>query len=687
MQVHSLRLPLRLLQGRLSALAHHKSHNLIDGTLYQNLYKAPTNQYSISRRFKSDSPIGSHVIGIDLGTTNSCVAVMEGKTPRVIENAEGSRTTPSVVAFTPDGERLVGMPAKRQSVTNAKNTFYATKRLIGRKFDDPETQKDLKLVSYKIVKASNGDAWLEAQGKVYSPSQIGAFVLIKMKETAESYLGKKVKDAVVTVPAYFNDSQRQATKDAGQIAGLNVVRTINEPTAAALAYGINKSEGKVIAVYDLGGGTFDVSILEISKEGVFEVKSTNGDTFLGGEDFDNALVNFLAAEFRKDQGIDVSKDIMAMQRLKEAAEKAKIELSSSAQTDINLPYLTMDSSGPKHMNLKLTRAKFESLVSDLIRRTIEPCKLAMKDAQVKNSEIDEVILVGGMTRMPKVQDTVQEIFGKQPSKAVNPDEAVAVGAAIQGGVFTSDVKDVLLLDVTPLSLGIETLGGVFTKLIGRNTTIPTKKSQVFSTAADGQTQVEIKVFQGEREMALDNKLLGQFSLVGIPPAPRGIPQVEVTFDIDANGIVHVSARDKGTGKEQQIVIKSSGGLSKEDIENMVRQAEKYAEEDKKKKEIIEAVNQAEGIIHDTETKMEEYKSQLPEEDSTNLKDKIAKTREILANKDNVTIQSIKDATNELQQASLKLFEMAYKKMAAEREGSTSSSGEQKEEEKKEEGKN
>lgn len=657
---------LRLYNQKTSTLAQLAAKNT-QASLYGNC------RYLVAKRYKSDAPLGSHVIGIDLGTTNSCVAVMDGKTPRVIENAEGSRTTPSVVAFTADGERLVGMPAKRQSVTNAKNTFYATKRLIGRKFDDAETQKDLKLVSYKIVKASNGDAWLEAQGKVYSPSQIGAFVLIKMKETAESYLGKKVKDAVVTVPAYFNDSQRQATKDAGQIAGLNVVRTINEPTAAALAYGINKSEGKVIAVYDLGGGTFDVSIMEISKEGVFEVKSTNGDTFLGGEDFDNVLLNYLAAEFKKDQGIDVSKDIMAMQRLKEAAEKAKIELSSSAQTDINLPYLTMDAGGPKHMNLKLSRSKFESLCADLIRRTIEPCKLAMKDAQVKASEIDEVILVGGMTRMPKVQETVQEIFGKQPSKAVNPDEAVAVGAAIQGGVFTSDVKDVLLLDVTPLSLGIETLGGVFTKLITRNTTIPTKKSQVFSTAADGQTQVEIKVCQGEREMALDNKMLGQFSLVGIPPAPRGIPQIEVTFDIDANGIVHVSARDKGTGKEQQIVIRSSGGLSKDDIENMVRQAEKFAEEDKKKKETIEAVNQAESIVHDTETKMEEYKAQLPEEDCNNLKEKISKTKEVLANKDNVTPEAIKDSMNELQQASLKLFETAYKKMAAEREGNNASS--------------
>lgn len=496
------------------------------------------------RRYKSEEVKGA-VIGIDLGTTNSCVAVMEGKQAKVIENSEGARTTPSHVAFSKDGERLVGMPAKRQAVTNSANTFYATKRLIGRRFDDPEIKKDLGNLSYKVTKASNGDAWVQSSdGKVYSPSQIGAFVLMKMKETAEAYLNTKVKNAVVTVPAYFNDSQRQATKDAGQIAGLNVLRVINEPTAAALAYGMDKTEDKIIAVYDLGGGTFDVSILEIQK-GVFEVKSTNGDTLLGGEDFDNVIVNYLVSEFKKEQGVDVTKDSMAMQRLKEAAEKAKIELSSSAQTDINLPYLTMDASGPKHVNMKFTRSKLESLVGDLIKRTIAPCQKALKDAEVGKTEIGEVLLVGGMTRMPKVQTTVQDIFGRQPSRAVNPDEAVAVGAAVQGGVLAGDVTDVLLLDVTPLSLGIETLGGVFTRLITRNTTIPTKKSQVFSTAADGQTQVEIKVHQGEREMAADNKMLGSFTLVGIPPAPRGVPQVEVVFDIDANGIVHVSAKDKG----------------------------------------------------------------------------------------------------------------------------------------------
>uniref|UniRef100_A0A8C5W5Y9 Stress-70 protein, mitochondrial n=1 Tax=Microcebus murinus TaxID=30608 RepID=A0A8C5W5Y9_MICMU len=543
---------------------------------------------------------------------------------QMLENAEGARTTPSVVSFTADGEQLVGMPA----VTNPNNTFYATKRLTGRRYDDPEVQKDIKNVPFKIVRASSGDAWVEAHGKLYSPSQIGAFVLMKMKETAENYLGHTAKNAVITVPAYFNDSQRQATKDAGQISGLNVLRVINEPTAAALAYGLDKSEDKIIAVYDLGGGTFDISILEIQK-GVFEVKSTNGDTFLGGEDFDQALV-------------------------REAAKKAKCELSSSVQTDINLPYLTMDASGPRHLNMKLTRAQFEGIVTDLIRRTIVPCQKAMQDAEVSKSDIGEVILVVRMTRMPKVQQTMQDLFGQAPSKAVDPDEAVAIGAAIQGGVLAGDVTDVLLLDVTPLSLGIETLGGVFTKLINRNTTIPTKKSQVFSTAADGQTQVEIKVCQGEREIAGDNKLLGQFTLIGIPPAPRGVPQIEVTFDIDANGIVHVSAKDKGTGCEQQIVIQSSGGLSKDDIENMVKNAEK--------------------IIHDTETKMEEFKDQLPADECN--KD--------LARKDSETGENIKQAASSLQQASLKLFEMAYKKMASEREGSGSSgTGEQKEDQKEE----
>jgi len=549
------------------------------------------------------------VIGIDLGTTNSCVAVMEGKSPKVIENAEGHRTTPSVVAFTDKGERLVGIPAKRQAVTNPTNTVYATKRLIGRAFDDPQTQKELKMVPYKIVRADNGDAWVEAGGQRYSPSQIGAFVLTKMKETAEAYLGHPISKAVVTVPAYFNDSQRQATKDAGRIAGLDVLRIINEPTAAALAYGSDKKEG-TIAVYDLGGGTFDVSILDIMG-GVFEVKATNGDTFLGGEDFDQKILDHLVSEFKKDSGIDLSKDKLAVQRLREAAEKAKCELSSTTSTDINLPFITADASGPKHLHITMTRARLEALVADLLARTKEPCTKCMKDAGIGPKDIHEVLLVGGMTRMPKVNEIVREVFQKEPSRGVNPDEVVAMGAAIQGGVLRGDVKDILLLDVTPLSLGIETLGGVFTRMIGRNTTIPTKKSQVFSTAADSQTQVGIKVFQGEREMAADNKPLGQFDLVGIPPAPRGLPQIEVTFDIDANGIVHVSAKDKATNKEQSIKIQSSGGLSEDQIQGMVREAEAHADKDKQRKEMVDARNEADSLAYSTEKSLAEHKAKLP----------------------------------------------------------------------------
>src|SRR6187402_2373058 len=562
------------------------------------------------------------VIGIDLGTTNSCVAVMEGKNPKVIENAEGMRTTPSMVAFTEDQERLVGLPAKRQAVTNPENTFFAIKRLIGRRYDDPMAEKDKSLVPYKIVRADNGDAWVDSRGKKYSPSEISAFILQKMKETAEAYLGEKVEQAVITVPAYFNDAQRQATKDAGKIAGLEVLRIINEPTAAALAYGLDKKkDSKTIAVYDLGGGTFDISVLEIG-DGVFEVKSINGDTFLGGEDFDMRLVEYLASEFKKENQIDLRGDKLALQRLKEAAEKAKIELSSSQQTEINLPFITADQTGPKHLTMKLTRAKFEQLVDDLVQKTIEPCRKALKDAGLTAGEIGEVVLVGGMTRMPKVQEVVKQLFGKEPHKGVNPDEVVAIGAAIQAGVLQGDVKDVLLLDVTPLSLGIETLGGVFTRLIERNTTIPTKKSQVFSTAEDNQTAVTIRVFQGEREMAQDNKLLGQFDLVGLPPSPRGVPQIEVTFDIDANGIVQVSATDKGTGKEQQIRIQASGGLSDADIEKMVKDAEANAESDKKRREGVEARNQAESLIHSSEKSLKDFGDKVSEADRNAISDAI-----------------------------------------------------------------
>ena len=599
------------------------------------------------------------VIGIDLGTTNSCVAVMDGKSPKVIENAEGMRTTPSIVAFTDDGERLVGQPAKRQAVTNPENTIFAVKRLIGRRYDDPTVEKDKKLVPYKIVKASNGDAWVEADGQTYSPSQVSAFILQKMKETAEAHLGQKVDQAVITVPAYFNDAQRQATKDAGKIAGLEVLRIINEPTAAALAYGLDKSKNGTIAVYDLGGGTFDVSILEIG-DGVFEVKSTNGDTFLGGADFDMRLVGYLADEFQKEQGINLRNDKLALQRLKEAAEKAKIELSSTTQTEINLPFITADASGPKHLTMKLTRAKFEALVDDLIQKTIEPCRKALKDAGLSAAEINEVVLVGGMTRMPKVQEVVKQLFGKEPHKGVNPDEVVAIGAAIQAGVLQGDVKDVLLLDVTPLSLGIETLGGVFTRIIERNTTIPTKKSQVFSTAEDNQGAVTIRVFQGEREMAADNKMLGQFDLMGIPPAPRGMPQIEVTFDIDANGIVNVSAKDKATNKEQQIRIQASGGLSDSDIEKMVKDAEANAAEDKKRREAVDAKNHADALVHSTEKALAEHGSKVGEPERKAIEDALADLKEALKGDD---AEAIKTKTNTLAQASMKLGEAMYTQQA------------------------
>ncbi len=600
------------------------------------------------------------VIGIDLGTTNSCVSVMDGDKPKVIENAEGARTTPSIVAFTKDGERLVGQPAKRQAVTNPENTVFAVKRLIGRRFDDPLTKKDMELVPYSIVKGGNGDAWVKAGGKDYSPSEISAFTLQKMKETAESYLGETVTQAVITVPAYFNDAQRQATKDAGKIAGLEVLRIINEPTAAALAYGLDKNDGKTIAVYDLGGGTFDISILEIG-DGVFEVKATNGDTFLGGEDFDSKLVEFLAEDFKKAEGIDLTKDKLALQRLKEAAEKAKIELSSAQTTEVNLPFITADQNGPKHLVKTISRADLEKLVADLIKRTLDPCKKALEDAGLKAADIDDVVLVGGMTRMPRVREVVKEFFGKEPHTGVNPDEVVAMGAAIQAGVLHGDVKDVLLLDVTPLSLGIETLGGVFTRMIDRNTTIPTKKSQTYSTADDNQQAVTIRVFQGEREMAADNKLLGQFDLVGIPPAPRGVPQIEVTFDIDANGIVNVSAKDKGTGKEQQIRIQASGGLSDADIDQMVKDAERFAEEDKKRRETAEAKNNAESLLHSTEKQLEEHGDKVDAAVKGEIETAIAELKTAVEGGE---ADAMKSKTEALAQAAMKLGQAIYEKEQA-----------------------
>ncbi len=606
----------------------------------------------------------SKVIGIDLGTTNSCVAVMEGTQAKVLENTEGARTTPSVVAFTDGEEKLIGQPAKRQAVTNPENTIFAVKRLVGRNFEDPSVKKDIETAPFKIINSEKGDAWIEAKGNKYSPSQISAFVLQKMKETAEKYLGSEVKQAVITVPAYFNDAQRQATKDAGKIAGLEVLRIINEPTAASLAYGLDKKTNKKIAVYDLGGGTFDVSILELG-DGVFEVKSTNGDTFLGGEDFDNTIVDYLLTEFKKENGIDLKSDKLALQRLKEAAEKAKIELSSATQTEINLPFITADKTGPKHINLKMTRAKLEALVEDLITRTIPPCKIALKDAGLSASEVDEIVLVGGMTRMPKVIEEVKNFFGKEPNKSVNPDEVVAMGAAIQAGVLQGDVKDVLLLDVTPLSLGIETLGGVSTKLIEKNTTIPTKKSQVFSTAEDNQPAVSIRVLQGEREMASDNKILGNFELVGIAPAARGVPQIEVTFDIDANGIVNVSAKDKGTGKEQKIQIQASGGLSDEEISQMVKDAESNKEADKKKRESVDARNQADTLLHSTEKNLKEHGSKVSDADKKAIEDASANLRNAIKGTD---IEEIKKKTQDLVQASMKLGEAIYKSQQSAKPG-------------------
>jgi molecular chaperone DnaK len=614
--------------------------------------------------------MSNKIIGIDLGTTNSCVAIMEGKNARVIENEEGMRTTPSMVAFTDDGETLVGMPAKRQAVTNPTNTVFAVKRLIGRRYDDPVVRKDVDMVPYKIVRADNGDAWVEVHGEKKAPSQISAAVLKKMKETAERHLGETVSKAVITVPAYFNDSQRQATKDAGKIAGLEVLRIINEPTAAALAYGLDKSKAQTIAVYDLGGGTFDISILEIG-DGVFEVKATNGDTFLGGEDFDKRLIDYMADEFKKEQGIDLRSDRLALQRLKEAAEKAKIELSSTLQTEVNLPFITADASGPKHLTMKLSRAKLEMLVGDLIDKTVEPCRMALKDAGLSPGDIHEVILVGGMTRMPKVVETVKTFFGKEPHKGVNPDEVVAVGAAIQAAVLSGEVKDVLLLDVTPLSLGIETLGGVFTRLIDRNTTIPTKKSQVFSTAEDSQNAVTIRVFQGEREIAAQNKLLGQFDLVGIPPAPRGVPQIEVTFDIDANGIVNVSAKDKGTGKEQQIRIQASGGLNEKEIERMVKEAQEHAEEDRQRKAQIEARNHADSLIYSTEKSLKEHGDKVSASDKSAIEQAIADLRSVL---DSGSTETLRAKTETLAQLSMKLGEAMYRAQQAEGAGGGDAGG-------------